>query len=152
MQDIIQAKADAIEQCMDVLFAQPQPHEDEPMPDPGEALCNAKANGKGRALQVPELGEEDGPKWIFEGWLIGWKVRVGLLPGNISKAAIGHYCEGQVDISVHSHNTQSRIAYAIVTFIDLDLAITAFEQLAMATFDGDGEIRRATVKWFRGPE
>ena len=43
------------------------------------------------------------------------------------------------------------MAYAIITFADEALAIKAFEQLAMATFNDAGEMRRATVKWFRKP-
>ena len=118
------------------------------MTDPCEDICNAK--GKGTPLRVPRLGQEDGPMWMYGGGLAGWKVQIGHLPSNISNAAIGHYCDGQVHISVLSHNPLSRIASAVVTFGDLP-RMKAFEQLAMATFNDAGEMRRATVKWFRKP-
>ena len=105
------------------LFALPKPDEDEAMPDPHEDMCSGKASGKGRPLRVPELGEEDGPKWMYGGGFDGWKVQVGQLPSNISEAASGHYCDGQKHISVLSHNPRSRIASALVTFVDLARAM-----------------------------
>ena len=72
IKDKLQAKADAIGQCMDALSGQPQPHEDEAMTDPCEDICSAK--GKGTPLRVPGLGQEDGPMWMYGGrahWLEG---------------------------------------------------------------------------------
>ena len=149
IKDKLQAKADAIGQCMDALSGQPQPHEDEAMTDPCEDICSAK--GKGTPLRVPGLGQEDGPMWMYGGGPTGWKVLIEHLPSNVSDATIGNYCDGQVHICVLSHNPRSRIASALVTFGDLPQAIKAFEQLAMATFNDAGEMRRATVKWFRKP-
>ena len=82
----MQAKADSIGQCMDVLFSPPK--KDEAMPDAHEDMCSAKGSGKGRPLRVPQLGEEDGPKWMYGGGIDGWKVLIGHLPSNISEAAI----------------------------------------------------------------
>ena len=149
IKDKLQAKADAIGQCMDALSGRPQPHEDEAMTDPCEDICSAK--GKGTPLRVPRLGQEDGPMWMYGGGPTGWKVLIEHLPSDVSDATIGNYCDGQVHICVLSHNPRSRIASALVTFGDLPQAIKAFEQLAMATFNDAGEMRRATVKWFRKP-
>ena len=102
------------------------------------AQCSGKGSGKGsaksakgRPLRVPQTGEEDGPKWVDDGWVYGYKLWVGDLPRDISRVSIGEHCHGQVDISVQSHRTRSGMAYAIVTFIDVALAIKAFEQVAI---------------------
>jgi hypothetical protein len=89
--------------------------------------------------------------WMYGGGPAGWKVLIEHLPSGVSDATIGNYCDGQVHICVLSHNPRSRIASALVTFGDLPQAIKAFEQLAMATFNDDGEMHRAIVKWLRKP-
>ena len=97
------------------------------------------------------MGEENGPKWIEGGWVSGWKLWIGDLPGGVCKTDVGHYCEGQVDVSVQSNKTRSGMAFAIVTFLDLTMTIKAFEQVAMAKFDhGNGQMYWPSVKWFRG--
>ena len=142
----MQAKADSIGQCMDLLFSPPK--KDEAMPHAHEDTCSAKGSGKGTALRVPQLGEDNGPKWMYGGGFDGWKLWVGDLPSNISEADIGHYCDGQKHMWVLRYGPRSRIASALVTFVDLGRAMKAFEQLAMANFDHDGQMHRATVKWF----
>ena len=148
---LMQTKVDFMEECLDLLETEPKPDEDEPVPRADEDMRKGKASGKGKPLRVPELDDEDGPKWIEEGWVSGWKLWVGDLPGGVRKTDVGQYCEGQVDVSVQSNKTRSGMAFAIVTFLDLTMAIKAFEQVAMAKFDhGNGQMYWPTVKWFRG--
>ena len=93
--------------------------------------------------RMPQFSDEDGPMWVKTDWMHGYKLWVGHFPSSISKASIGQYCDGQVDISVISVQRGQRPphwAYAIVAFTDVALAIKAFEQLATTNFD---------VKWFR---
>ena len=133
-------EAGAMAECVDLLFTQPL----RPMQDSG------KASGKGTPFRVPALGEEDGPQWVEEGWVFGYKLWVGDLPSDISRVSIGEHCHGQVDISVQSHRTRSGMVYAIITFIDQALAIKAIEQLPMAKFlHGNGTAHWPSVKWFR---
>ena len=95
VKNCMQAKADSIGQCMDLLFSPPK--KDDAMPHAHEDMCSAKGSGKGRPLRVPELGEEDGPKWIYAGWLYGWKLWVGDLPNSIE------YCDGQAAVAAQPH-------------------------------------------------
>ena len=133
-------EAGAMAECVDLLFTQPL----RPMQDSG------KASGKGTPFRVPALGEEDGPEWVEEGWVFGYKLWVGDLPSDISKIDIGPYCYGQVDISVQCHRARSGMAYAIITFTEQAEAIKAFEELSMAKFVHDnGTCLRPVVKWFR---
>ena len=90
--------------------------------------------------RMPQFSDEDGPMWVKTDWMHGYKLWVGHFPSSISKASIGQYCDGQVDISVQRDKRRPDWASAIVTFTDVAVAIKAFEQLAMANFD---------VKWFR---
>ena len=141
-----ETEAVAIGECVDMLFTELV----QPMPDAHQQMCSGKGSAKGRPLRVPQMGDEDGPKWIEDGWVFGYKLWVGDLPSDISRVSIGEHCHGQVDISVQSHRTQSGMAYAIITFIDQALAIKAFEQLSMAKFlHGNGTAHWPTVKWFR---
>ena len=151
MKDIMQKKARFIGQCMDILYTERQPDDEEPMPQADEDTCGGKASGKGTPLRVPQVGDDNGPRWHREGWVFGWKLWVGDLPGDVSRAAVGHYCAGNEDLCIMSNKTLSGAAYAIVTFHDLAAAFKAFEALAMAKFHhGNGQMMWCTVKWFRG--
>ena len=89
-----------------------------------------------------------GPKWIKEGKACGWKLWVGDLPNDVSKAAIAHHCAGLKDIACNK--APSGAAFAIVTFDDLAAAFKAFEQVAMAKLDhGNGHMMWASVKWHK---
>ena len=147
MKESMRAKANFIGQCLETLYGERQPHKED---HANEDTCGGKASGKGLPLRVPQVGEDNGPTWHKAGWVDGWKVWVGDLPGDIQKQAIGPHCAGCVDLAINNR-TLSGAAYAIVTFHDLAAAFKAFEQLAMAKFNhGNGVILWATVKWFRG--
>ena len=127
------------------------PKPDEPMP---HAQCSGKgsgkASGKGRPLRMPQMGEEDGPKWTDDGWVSGYKLWVGELPSNINRKVIGQCCVGHKDISVQSRRTRSGMAYAIITFTDEALAIKAFEDVSMTKFDhGGGKLHWPLVHWYK---
>ena len=79
------AEAVATGECVDMLFTEPV----EPMPDAHQDMCSCKGSAKGRPLRVPAMGEEDGPKWVQEGWVFGYKLWVGDLPSEITKVTIG---------------------------------------------------------------
>ena len=99
-------------------------------------------------MRVPELGDEDGPKWIKEGEVFGWKLWVGNLPNDVSKAAIAYHCAGLVDIACNK--APSGATFAVVTFSDLAAALKAFEQVAMAKFHhGEGQMMWPSVKWHK---
>ena len=135
-------------ECLLRLLTEPKPDEHEPH---AHKECGGKAKGKGKPLRVPQVDEDNGPKWIREGSVPGYKLWVGDLPDHICKKDIGHYCAGRVDVAVERGKATSGLAYAIVTFTDLALASKAFEQLAMVRFDhGEGQRFWANVKWFRG--
>ena len=132
-----------------LLLTQPKPDETTP-----HAQCSGKGSGKGsgkdRPLRVPQMGEEDGPKWTDDGWVASYKLRVVDLPSDINKVTIGQYCHGQKDISAQSRKTRSSMAYAFITFTDVALAIKAFEQLSMAKFEhGTGQTHWPVAKWYR---
>ena len=137
-------------ECLLRLLTEPKPDEHEPH---AHKECGGKAKGKGKPLRVPQVDEDDGPKWIREGSVPGYKLWVGDLPDHICKKDIGHYCAGHVDVAVERGKATSGLAYAIVTFTDLALASKAFEQLAMAKFGhGEGQRFWANVKWPAGRE
>ena len=83
MQRTMEGRADALARCLDLLFAEP----DDPM---ASGKASGKGSGQGRPVRVPQMGEDDGPKWITEGWVYGYKVWVGDLPSRICKVAICH--------------------------------------------------------------
>ena len=83
-----------------LLLTEPKPDEHEPHAHK-EMHGGGKAKGKGKPLRVPQVDEDDGPKWIREGSVPGYKLWVGGLPGDISLTDIGQYCEGHLDISIH---------------------------------------------------
>ena len=56
MKDIMQKKARFIGQCMDILYTDRQPDDEEPMPQADEDTCGGKASGKGTPLRVPQVG------------------------------------------------------------------------------------------------
>ena len=64
---IMQAKASFIGQCLDVLYRERQPDEEESMPPANDDTCGGKARGKGTPLRVPQVGDENGPTWHKEG-------------------------------------------------------------------------------------
>ena len=82
-----------------LLLTEPKPDEHEP--HARKEMCGGKAKGKGKPLRVPQVDEDNGPKWIREGSVPGYKLWVGGLPGDISLTDIGQYCEGHLDISIH---------------------------------------------------
>ena len=148
MKGIMEAKANAVGHCLDILYRERQPDEQEPMQPARNDTCGGKARGKGTPLRVPQVGDENGPKWIKEGKACGWKLWVGDLPNDVSKAAIAHHCAGFVDIACNK--APSGAIFAIVTFHDLAAAIKAFEQVAMATFhQGRGQMMWPSVRWAR---
>ena len=143
-----EAEAVALGQRVEMLFTERKPHE--AMPHAHQDMCKGKGSGKGRPLRVPQMGEEDGPKWVEDGWVYGYKLWVGDLPSDINRVTIGPYCDGQVDIAIQSHRTRSGMAFAIITFIDDAKAIKAFEQLSVAKFEhGPGQMHRPVVKRYR---
>jgi hypothetical protein len=150
--DVVQsnkkARTGALGNCQKRLFAQSE--KDEPMPDACEDMCYGKGTSKGKPLRVPRVGEKDGPKWAIGGWAFGYKLWVGDLPSDVTKVTIGQYCKDFADISVQCHRTQSGMAYAIITFKELAPAMEAFEKLAKAKFDHDGQMHWPTVKCLRG--
>ena len=147
MQESMRAKAKFIGQCLDTLYGERQPRKED---HANEDTCGGKASGKGTPLRVPQVGEDNGPKWHKAGWVDSWKVWVGDLPGDIQRQVIGPYCAGCVDLAINN-KTLSGAAYAIVAFHDLAAAFKAFEQLAMVRCDhGEGQRFWANVKWFRG--
>ena len=106
-----------------------------------------KARGKGTPLRVPRGGDENGPKWIKEGWVSGWKLWVRDLPCDVKRTAIAAHCPGFADMSVVYNKPPSGAAFAIVTFEDLAAAFKAFEQVAMAKFDhGECQVMWPSVK------
>ena len=120
------------------------------MPTANDDTRGGKARGKGTPLRVPQVGDENGPTWIKEGWVSGWKLWVGDLPNGVSKAAIAYHCAGLVDIAVACNKAPSGATFAIVTFDDLAAAFKAFEQVAMAKFDhGNGHTMWTSVKWYK---
>ena len=148
MKGIMEAKANAVGHCLDILYRERQPDEQEPMQPARNDTCGGKARGKGTPLRVPQVGDENGPKWIKEGRVSGWKLWVGDLPNDVSKAAIAHHCAGFVDIACNK--APSGAIFAIVTFHDLAAAFKAFEQVAMAKFHhGRGQMMWPSVKWHR---
>ena len=116
-----EAEAVAIGECVDMLFTELV----EPMPDAHQEMCSGKGSAKGRPLRAPRMGEEDGAKWIEDGWVLGYKLWVGDLPSDINKVTIGQYGVGHVDITVQSRRTRSGMAHAIITFTDVALAVQA---------------------------
>ena len=90
---IMQTKADDIHQCIDMLLTEPKPDADEPHAD--KDMCSGKANGKGKPVRVPQVGEENGPKWIRAGWVEGYKIWVGDLPlANTARGTSTSPCKG----------------------------------------------------------
>ena len=75
MKNFVEGEADAPEECVDILIATPSL--DEPMP---KAQLSDKGSGKGMPLRVPQMGDEDGPKWVEDGWVYGYKLSAGDLP------------------------------------------------------------------------
>ena len=74
---LMQTKVYFMDECLDLLETEPKPDEDEPVPRADEDMRKGKASGKGKPLRVPQLGDENGPKWIEEGWVSGWKLWIG---------------------------------------------------------------------------
>ena len=54
-------------QFVDSLF----PKLVEPTPDAHQEMGSGNGSVKGRPLKVPELGEEDGPKWVDDDEVYG---------------------------------------------------------------------------------
>jgi hypothetical protein len=108
-----------------------------------------KGKGKGE-ITVPMDGPL-GPLWIEEGWVHGYKVFIGDLPGTIGKMDLAHCTKGQVDLAINANATRSGMAYSIATVRDLGLAVECFQQASAQRFDtGQGVMHWASVKWFRG--
>ena len=40
------------------------------------------------------MGDEDGPVWVKDGWVFGYKLWVGDLPSDINSKVIGQCCVG----------------------------------------------------------
>ena len=76
MKCIMEAKANAVGHCLDILYRERQPDEQEPMQPAINDTCGSKARGKGTPLRVPQVGDENGPKWIKESTACGWKLWV----------------------------------------------------------------------------
>ena len=105
--------------------------------------------GQGKGKGIPKLGEPFGPLVVESGWVTGWKVWVGDLPGNIDKGDIGRLCPGQIDVCVNNTRSRSGHAFAVITFENLDLAMQAFQTLMCTRFDhGGGQMHWPSVKWF----
>jgi hypothetical protein len=129
----LEEKAQDMHLCMNLMLHE-QP-----------SVTSAKGKGKG----IPKLGEPFGPLIVESGWAKGWKVWVGDLPRNVDKVDIGRLCPGQTDVSVNNFKSKSGMAFAVITFADLDLAMQAFETLLWTRFDhGGGQLHWPSVKWF----
>ena len=150
MKGIMEAKANAVGHCLDILYRERQPDEQGPMQPARNDTCGGKARGKGTPLRVAQVVDENGPTWIKEGWVSGWKLWVGDLPFDVKRPANACHCPGFADIAVAYNKPPSGAAFAIVTFEDLAAAFKAFEQVAMAKFDhGEGQMMWPSVKWQR---
>ena len=144
MKNFVEDEADALEDCVDILLATPTL--DEPMPN---AQLSDKGSGKGRPLRVPQMGDEDGPVWVEDGWVFGYKLWVGDLPSDINSKVIGQCCVGYKDMSAQSRRTHSGMADAVITFTDEALAIKAFEDVSMTKFDHGGALHWPLVRWYK---
>ena len=114
------------------------------------ARAVARPVAKARHCECHKWAMKNGPTWIKEGKACGWKLWVGDLPNDVSKAAIAYHCAGLVDIAVAYNKAPSGAIFAIVTFHDLAAAFKAFEQVAMATFHhGRGQMMWPSVRWAR---
>ena len=143
MEAKMEAKMATWIQCMEWLFGKDTDMESD--------VDQAKGKGKGtRPVQVP-MEPPLGPLWIEEGWVFGYKVFIGDLPHNVSKLEVSALATGQVDLAVNANRSRSGMAYSIVTFVDLEMAIECFKKASSVRFDhGQGGLHWASVKWFHG--
>ena len=142
-QTLVEKEADALEECMDMLPERPTL--DEPMP---KAQLSNKGSGKGKPLRVPQMGDADGPVWVERGSVFGYKLVIGDLPRDITDVGIGQFCVGHQDVAVE-HQSNSDLAFAVITFTDAAVGIKAFEVVSMTKFDlGVGELHGPLVHWW----
>jgi hypothetical protein len=126
------------------------------MTGPEGALCGgdiemSKGKGKGKVEVFVPMDDDRGPIWVQEGWVHGYKVFIGDLPKSIGKMDLAHCTQGQADLAVNANASRSGMAYAIVTFLDLEEAVACFKKACGIRFDhGQGQWHWASVKWFRG--
>ena len=146
-QNLVEEEADALENCVDILLAMPTL--DEPMP---KAQLSNKGSGKGKPLRVPQMGDADGPVWVERGSVFGYKLVIGELPRDITDVGIGQFCVGHQHVAVE-RQSNSDLAFAIITFTDAALGIKAFEVVSMTKFDlGAGELHWPFVHWYKSGE
>ena len=96
----------------------------------------------------------NGPQWLTAGWKHGYKMWVGDLPRCIQKSQIAQIIgTGWTDIACQNSRSQSGVAYSVITFSDLSIAIKAYRTMAQAKFDhGNGVIEHPVVRWWRKRE
>ena len=144
MEAKIEAKVATWIQCMEWLFGKISTEDNDMESD-------AKGKGKGHRPVVVPMEPPNGPLWVEEGWVFGFKVFIGDLPHNVSKLEVSELATGQVDLAVNANRTRSGMAYSIVTFDNLDLAIECYKKASSVRFDhGQGGLHWASVKWFHG--
>ena len=148
MEAKMEAKVATWIQCMEWLFGKISTEDNDMESD----VDQAKGKGRGhRPVVVPMEGTPNGPLWIEEGWVHGYKVFIGDLPHNVSKLEVSALATGQVDLAVNANRSRSGMAYSIVTFVDLEMAIECFKKASSVRFDhGQGGLHGASVKWFHG--
>ena len=152
MEAKMEAKMATWIQCMEWLFGKNTEPQTPPVDTDMESdVDQAKGKGKGhKPVQVP-LEPPVGPLWIEEGWVFGYKVFIGDLPHNVSKLEISALATGQVDLAVNANRSKSGMAYSIVTFENLEMAIECYKKASSKRFDhGQGGLHWASVKWFHG--
>lgn len=115
-----------------------------------EAFGQSEPKGKGKGNKDIEVSLTE-VKWIEEGWVSGYKVFIGDLPGNIGKLDLDHVTQGQVDICINANATRSGMAYAIVTFLTVAEAVECFKRASVLKLDhGNGHMHWASAKWYQG--
>ena len=115
-----------------------------------EAFGAPEPKGKGKGTKDIEVSLEN-VKWIEEGWVNGYKVFIGDLPGNIGKLDLDHVTQGQVDICINANATRSGMVYAIVTFTTVAEAVECFKRASVLKLDhGNGHMHWASAKWYQG--
>jgi len=128
--------------------------------DGGHGTASGTASGKGQGkgkyeVMVPtDPKAVNGPMFLESGWVFGWKIWAGDLPRCMQKPVIAKVVgPGFQAIAVNNIMTMSGMAYCVITYTDLDLAIAAFKRLAEARFDHcHGIVEYPTVRCFRPEE
>ena len=105
-----------------------------------------------RPEEVPTQPDAiNGPQWCATGHKHGYKVWAGDLPRTLQKAQLARVIgTGWLDIALNNDKSASGQTYAVITYDNLDMAITCFRTLVASKFDNGQGVVEPPVRWWRG--